>query len=1758
MPASAASTDSSGCPRHPRRVFLLVFSLLLLSSIPAMARDLVLGFVPDQCQLLSDVRQAEQFADYLTEGLGQKVRVRVFTDERNLQHWMNRFREIDLAVFSRTYLEQNGKGRLLPLAEYIDAGSRTHGGGLVVARTGLPGNVFLGAKQRLLDAVRDPRAGRLLADLKVAGFVLPRQSLREEHRPGRGHGVKAVPPPAAPLPTVASQPARLLGQRGERADSGEVRVLSPPPGGRTGPQPLLLLETGINDLLVQLDGRTVKVRSGERLGPLTDGAHELQLISPQLKRPGRYMFLVDASPPDVAADLPEHPISEDAVSIVGTREADARLRLLDMQGREISEIQFPDRTHWQVELHDLAEGENRFQLEARDAYGNLQRLPLVVMRDTRPPMLTILSPEAGRVYAAPPNFDVRTDGKISAVELDGQEVNDPEQAILVLADGPHQLKLVATDPAGNLASAIVRFGLDREQPVLSVDPFDELLARRSLLLQGDVEPEGRLALSLYPETLLAKLTYPRPGRWQLQLDNLAEGDNRLILRASDEAGNLAELRLALKVDLTPPQVEILSPAAGVVFRQTPDLEISSDASEIRVQLDGTTLSPGPGGKLPELPPLSEGEHFLKVSAVDDAGNLVETSRRIQVDTRAPDLQLLSPAPGVLNDSSPLFSFSGDARDIRLLLDKEPLTVANGDRIGPLADGEHHLLFSAMDAAGKRREWAVDFVIDTRPPTWELREGMGAGMGARRSLKGTVEPGAQISFASPTLQFSDIRYLPTGGWEVEVDGLQPGDNQVEINVTDLAGNSGTGSVNLTRDDEPPVLELVSPAPDGLYREMPTLDFSVNEGTASFMLDARPLELVQGEPLPPMEDGDHVLLVRIVDQAGNESVQARRFRIDRQSPRLTVDPLPEAVNSESLRISGLREAGSRVRVVTPENEDLCPALGSEGNQWSCTITNLAEGPLRLVVISTDIAGNESRKELELLIDRTPPLLQWKYPLPGTYARIERFDYLLDDGRLEISIDGHPLEAGVPPAGLDLSAGPHRIEVSAHDAAGNVSRQLISLTIDRQAPQVEIHSPAETSNIPSPRLDFAFSDGTATVLVDGVVVSVPSGGTLPPLADGEHLLRVEARDLAGNLGFAEKRFLVDTSRPRLELDTPPGPVAGEEAVLEGYVAADAALKAFWEGHSLPVERHAEGRFRVVARGLKEGVNPLRLVAVGGNGLATELPLQIVRDSRPPVLGLVSPVQGIYADARPKLDYTLDSPVARIEVFVDGRPVTPGEDGTLGPLPDGPHRVEVHAWDVAGNQASASSAFSIDTTPPDFALQFDPRPQAVEDLTLRGTRESGVRVTMVVPEGVKASLVRYPSENSWEVDLEHLPEGEIPLHLTASDPHGNTSTQDVVLQVDRTPPSLSVSSPVPGITNNPSPELLVSGEGGAIAVLLNGQPILAEAGQLGPLADGSYILLVREQDLAGNQNQQRIAFQVDTHAPVVAISSPAPGSRTSAFPIVDYQVSDGGVKVLLDGKLVEVSRGTSLPRLDDGLHRLKVVATDSAGNDGFAEVEFMVDSTAPEVVLLSPASGLTADNTPTLEYEVDRGEVRVLVDDVVVDKRSGMSLDPLGEGEHLVRVEAWDDTGNVGFAERRLVVSSARPTPSAEYEIVDGLKEFGLSLTPSVVTHRHKGLLTLTVGPLRRAGGTLYLEQWIDANGNGVADSGEQIVRVVKLVDGLVSPSPRVPGDSDGRADRMITTRLSLDQLHDGSSGPVQYVMLAMGDSNVGESVFRVIPEP
>src|SRR5262249_16969805 len=131
------------------------------------------------------------------------------------------------------------------------------------------------------------------------------------------------------------------------------------------------------------------------------------------------------------------------------------------------------------------------------------------------------------------------------------------------------------------------------------------------------------------------------------------------------------------------------------------------------------------------------------------------------------------------------------------------------------------------------------------------------------------------------------------------------------------------------------------------------------------------------------------------------------------------------------------------------------------------------------------------------------------------------------------------------------------------------------------------------------------------------------------------------------------------------------------------------------------------------------------------------------------------------------------------------------------------------------------------------------------------------------------------------------------------------------------------------------------------------------------------------------------DTTPPSVAFLSPAAGATLSNTVTVEVNASDNvgvaNLSLYRDGALIAGGSNASLSyswntlASTNGAHTLQAVTTDTSGNTASAQINVTVnnvtDTTAPSIVITSPANGATVSRTFSVTVSVtdDVGVVRV-----------------------------------------------------------------------------------------------------------------------------------------------------------------------------------------
>jgi cytoskeletal protein CcmA (bactofilin family) len=205
--------------------------------------------------------------------------------------------------------------------------------------------------------------------------------------------------------------------------------------------------------------------------------------------------------------------------------------------------------------------------------------------------------------------------------------------------------------------------------------------------------------------------------------------------------------------------------------------------------------------------------------------------------------------------------------------------------------------------------------------------------------------------------------------------------------------------------------------------------------------------------------------------------------------------------------------------------------------------------------------------------------------------------------------------------LVEGPNALTITATDTAGNTTVVVASITLDTIAPTVVITSPTSgLSTTQIPLLTYTASDGSIVVKVDTLVVNKISGTTLDTLTSGSHTVRVEATDVAGNIGFASVTFTVNRP-PSFSPTTISKPNATVGIAYSGQTITGTAIDP--EGDAIAYSKvSGPAWLTVAANGTLSGTPTatdvgtnnftIQAAATGGTGTAT-LTITVVANQPP-----------------------------------------------------------------------------------------------------------------------------------------------------------------------------------------------------------------------------------------------------------------------------------------------------------------------------------------------------------------------------------------------------------------------------------------------------------------------------------------------------------------------------------------------------------------
>jgi RHS repeat-associated protein len=529
--------------------------------------------------------------------------------------------------------------------------------------------------------------------------------------------------------------------------------------------------------------------------------------------------------------------------------------------------------------------------------------------------------------------------------------------------------------------------------------------------------------------------------------------------------------------------------------------------------------------------------------------------------------------------------------------------------------------------------------------------------------------------------------------------------------------------------------------------------------------------------------------------------------------------------------------------------------------------------------------------------------------------------------------------------------------------------------------------------------FEQTAVKITVNGQLASVTPGtagqtsftSRVALATEGPNTLAFTAIDAAGNRTDSSRTVIRDTHAPVVTLNSLPDSAtvrADSALTVSGTVTDLTRVTANVNGQPLVIDSVTHAFSQRIT--LASGMNFVTLTATDAAGNATSVVRQITVDNTPPTLTVTGPAESLIT--KEVVAHVTGTATANsaVTLTVNGVATTLGSGGafaTDAAIAEGASTITVVATNAAGLSVTATRHVVRDTQAPALGWTA-PTDSAV-------TKENSIVVTGTITDATATSLtvngtsvVVNATTKAYSTTLPLTTDGEASISLVATDAAGNTSTTTRTVTRDATAPVITVQSPDSGAVTQAS-TIAVSGSVSDLTkstLTVNGTPftIGADGGFTGNVAltSGVNTLTFVARDAAGNQTQTTRTLTRDNDAPVVSVASPSDQVlvKTNTVTVRGTITDASVVTATLNGVPLTIASDRtyqSTIALSEGLNTITLVATDAAGNSTTLTRAVTLDTTAPTLVVSTPANGTTvsADNITVSGTATDQSAVHVTV---------------------------------------------------------------------------------------------------------------------------------------------------------------------------------------
>ncbi|HCT5772829.1 TPA: Ig-like domain-containing protein [Enterobacter hormaechei] len=1267
-------------------------------------------------------------------------------------------------------------------------------------------------------------------------------------------------------------------------------------------------------------------------------------------------------------------------------------------------------------------------------------------------------------------------------------VNVPSDVLTALGNGSLSVTATVTNGHGNTGTGEREIAIDANLPGLRVDTVagDDVVNTiehaQNLIVSGTSDglaPGTALTVTVngkdYAATVLADGTW-RAAIPSTDVSAWPEGTVKISVTGDSAAGNPITISHDVTVDLATVAISINALATDDVINAAEkgaDLVLSGVTTNVEagqtvtISLNGriyTTTVDDSGNWTYTVPSadlagLKDGDASVQVSVTNVNGNSASAGREYSVDATAPSVTINTIATDdILNASEAQsdLAISGTStaeagQTVTVSLNGKDYTTtvsANGSwtlnvpaaDLAGLSDGSVTVTASVSDKAGNPASADHNLTVDVTVPAVTIHTVAGddvinvAEHNQAQIISGSATGAAAGDKVTVTIGGQTYTTVldAAGNWSVGVpanviSGLSDGTATVSVSVTDAAGNTGSGTHNVTVDTGLPSVSFNAISDDNVLNAVEKgQDLSVSGTSAN---------LAEGTQVTVTLNGKNYTATTAADGTWSLTVPAAD-------------------------LTGLGQASYTLNAT---------ATNGVGNSVSNTANLLVDTALPTVTINT-IAGDNVINAAEVAAGQT---------LSGKVANAEA------GNTVTVTIGGNTYTAtvqsdltwsvNVPESVLTaLGNGDLTVSATVTNGHGNTGTGERDITIDASLPGLRVNTVAGDDVINSIEhgqnlIVSGTSDGlaagtTLTVTVNGKtyaasVLADGSWNAAIPAADvaafaaGTVTVTVAGQSAAGNPVTISHDVTVDLAAVAISIDAIAtddvinAAEKGVDLVLSGStsnVEENQTVTVTFGGKTYTAKVDADGNWTATVpsadlAGLKDGDASVQVSVTNAHGNSASAGREYSVDATAPTVNIDTVtgdnvINGSEAAAGVDISGTTTAEVGQtVTVTLGGNSYTaqvqqggvwsvnvPGTD--LSALADNGYTVQASVSDAAGNPGSAGKAITLDTTPPTVSFNVVAGDDVINSVEhgqaqiVSGTATgASVGDKVVITIGSNQYTTTVDASGKWSVGvpasvISALTDGTVTLSATITDSAGNSSTQTHDVVVNTASVALTVNTLSGDDVINAAEagaSLVINGSsaqfasGTQVTITLNGKSYTATiqsdgswtttvpAADVGTLADGaSYQVSVSAQDSAGNSASATHTISVDTTAPVISVNTLSgddvlnAAEAQQALTVQGSSSAEAGqtVTVTLGGKTytaLVANDGTwtldvpavDLAALSQGALTVTASVNDKAGNSGQTTHTLTVDTIAPAVTISTVADDDIVNNAEQLAGQTISG---------------------------------------------------------------------------------------------------------------------------------------------------------------------------------------------